>query len=134
LPTNLRRPWSYPCPLMRTPQIPHPRFSSAIHYLPRSTVATLKRSLLNRVYAHLSAEYLIHSLLSHIEGLQPRYLMARVNPPLCCGGPGVSLHTYKYELSTEGRPTSERYLKASSRALLISPLVSQTGRESNWSS
>jgi hypothetical protein len=80
---------------MRTPQIPHPRFSSAIHYLPRTTVATLKRSLLNRVYAHLSAESLTHSLLSHIERLQPRDLMAMVNPPQQSGGPGVSVHTYK---------------------------------------
>src|SRR5918994_4178930 len=64
---------------MRTPQIPHPGFSSAIHNLPRTTAASLKRSLLDRVDAHLCAEYLIHSLLSHIEGLKPRHLMARMN-------------------------------------------------------
>jgi hypothetical protein len=69
---------SYPCPIMRTLQIPT-RFISTIHYLPRSTVMTLKRSFLNGVDAHLSAEYLIHSLLSHTERLQPRDLMARVN-------------------------------------------------------
>ena len=71
------------------------RFITAIHFLPRSTVATLKRSLLSRIHAHLSAECLLHSLLSHTERLKPRDLMARVNLSLCYGGPGVSLHTYK---------------------------------------
>src|SRR5215212_981028 len=70
-PTNLRRPLSSPCSIMRTLQVPT-RFVSAIHSLPQTTVATLKGSLRNRVDAHLSAESLIHPLLSHIERLKPR--------------------------------------------------------------
>jgi hypothetical protein len=61
------------------PTGPHTRFFWVIHYLPRSTLTTLKRSLLNCVDAHLSAESLIHSLLSHTERLKPSDLMARMN-------------------------------------------------------
>jgi hypothetical protein len=60
---------SYPCPIMRTLQVTT-RFFCVIHYLPRSTVATLKRSLLNRVDAHLSAECLLQSLLPYAERLK----------------------------------------------------------------